>query len=346
MSRIIVTSFIILGSTMSGASSSAVAWFTRLEPVARVEDVFRRPDDPRLGEVIEPWRGDLEALTQGRAVLVGFPHDEGVRRNHGRPGAAEAPHEIRRYLARLTPWEGAEDIDLTRHPPLDAGNVRHAGSLEATQDALGQVIAGILATGAVPVVLGGGHETAYGHYLGYVAAAEAVAILNIDAHLDVRPYAGSAGNSGTPFRQVLEHPVRPLPDGRYVCLGAQPHAVSREHLHYVRQHGGVVRWCGEVKGALERYFTAERNRLSAVCHVYVTIDADAVQAADVPGVSAPNPLGLAGAEVAACARLAGRSPAVSSLDLVEINPQQDCDGRSARWAALVVWNFLCGLAKR
>ena len=74
--------------------------------------------------------------------------------------------------------------------------------------------------------------------------------------------------------------------------------------------------------------------------VYVTIDADAVQEADVPGVSAPNPLGLAGTEVAACARLAGRSAGVSSMDLVEINPHYDRDGQSARWAAVVLWNFL------
>ena len=71
---------------MPGGSSSAVAWFTRLEPVSRPEDVFRRPDDLRLGEVVEFWRGDPAALTAGRAVLVGFPQDEGVRRNHGRPG--------------------------------------------------------------------------------------------------------------------------------------------------------------------------------------------------------------------------------------------------------------------
>ena len=45
-------------------------------------------------------------------------------------------------------------------------------------------------------------------------------------------------------------------------------------------------------------------------------------------------------------RLAGQSPGVASFDLVEINPRLDRDGQSARWAALVVWNFLVGLARR
>ena len=52
---------------------------------------------------------------------------------------------------------------------------------------------------------------------------------------------------------------------------------------------------------------------------------------DVPGVSAPNPVGVDGAQPLACARLAGLSPHVSSLDLVEINPRFDRDGQTRVW---------------
>jgi arginase family enzyme len=76
------------------------------------------------------------------------------------------------------------------------------------------------------------------------------------------------------------------------------------------------------------------------------VDADVVCAADVPGVSAPNPLGLPGREVADCLRLAGADPAVTSPDQVEISPPHDLDGLSARWAALALWHFLAGLASR
>src|SRR5262249_48336213 len=198
----------------------------------------------------------------------------------------------------------------------------------------------------VPVVLGGGHETAYGHYLGYVNARRPVGIINLDAHLDVRPWDGGLGHSGSPFRQAMEHADCPLPGSRYVCLGAQPQAVSRDHARHVRQQGGVVRYCTEVRGRMLQSFQAERDRLASECQLYVTLDADVVQAADVPGVSAPNPAGLSGWEVAACARLIGSCSDVSSFDLVEINPRHDRDGQSARWAALVVWNFLVGRAGR
>jgi formiminoglutamase len=293
------------------------------------------------------WRGNLAQLLAGRAVLLGFPQEEGIRRNGGRAGASQAPAEVRRWLGRLTPWDPITQTELSQLPPLDAGNVRISGSLEETQLGLGEVVGAILSTGAVPIVLGGGHETAYGHFLGYIHAGKEVGIINIDAHLDVRPCHDGRGNSGTPFRQALEHPVHPLPGNRYVCLGLQPHAVARSHWEYAREKGCVARWRQECNGTLVELFGQELERLrKSGCQVYVTVDADAVDVRSVPGVSAPNTAGVDGEEVLACARLAGQSPMVASLDVVEVSPPLDRDGQSARWAALLVWHFLIGLAQR
>ncbi len=287
-------------------------------------------------------------MKPGRGVIVGFPQDEGVRRNHGRPGAAEAPDEIRRWLYRLSTWSGDSGPDLTDAPPLDAGNLRLEGTLEESQQALGEVVGGILGRGAVPIVLGGGHETAYGHYLGYLAAGIEVGIINVDAHLDVRPLIDGQGHSGSPFRQMLEHPTKPMPGGRYACLGAQPHAVSFQHYDYAREKGCIIRWHGHLlPPSLKLQLAEQGDRLAADgCRIYLTIDADAVQIADVPGVSAPNPTGLTGQAVIDAVGLAGQAPQVASLDLVEINPRFDRDGQSARWGAILVWNFLMGLLSR
>jgi formiminoglutamase len=324
-------------------------WFSRLEPIEPSTDLPRRADDPRLGQIVDFWQGNPANLTPGRPVLVGFPTDEGVRRNHGRQGAARAPDEIRRWLYRLTPAHFLPEgtIDLCDAPPLDAGNIRIQGDLEQSQQALGEVVAGILDAGALPIVLGGGHEAAYGHFLGYVRSGKACGIINLDAHLDVRPYSHGQGHSGSPFRQVLEDPSGTLVSEGYACLGAQPWSISRHHLAYLQQRGGRVQWADDVRGRLTESFIQERDRLTvAGASVIFTVDADVVEISEVPGVSAPNVLGLAGAEVAACALEAGRSPQVSSFDLVEINPIFDRDGQSSRWAALVVWHFLIGAALR
>src|SRR5438876_5050953 len=140
MSPTIGISSIISGSIMSGASSSGAGWSTLLEPSPSPNDWPHRQDDPRLGEVIERWEGDLTALTPGRGVLLGFPQDEGVRRNHGRPGAAEAPCEIRHWLYRLTRWDAETGLDLGANPPLDMGNVSLSDDLEESQQALGRMI--------------------------------------------------------------------------------------------------------------------------------------------------------------------------------------------------------------
>jgi formiminoglutamase len=254
---------------------------------------------------------------------------------------------IRHWLYRLTPWDAAHESDLAALDLLDLGNLHIAGNLEETQQALAEVIAAILTANAVPIVLGGGHETAYGHYLGYVRAGREAAIINLDAHLDVRPLIDGCGHSGSPFRQALEHPRQPLRGDRYVVLGAQPQTVSREHQDYVRSKGGVIHWAEECGNRLEAIFRAECERLAANNgSVYATFDSDVVSQADVPGVSAPNPLGLSGRVAASCAAAAGACAAVSSFDLVEINPSVDRDGQSARWAAVAVWHFLSGSSRR
>ena len=332
---------------MSSASTNGGAWYSRLEPFPRPVDLPSRPDDARLGAAVTFWSGGEPTLRAGQAVLLGFPQDEGVRRNQGRPGAALAPGAIRHWLYRLAPWDATDDADLTRVNLLDLGDVRIEGGLEASQQALAKVLAVALLRGAVPIVLGGGHETAYGHYLGHVGTGLPTAIINLDAHLDVRPCLDGLGHSGSPFRQAMTHPTHPLPGGHYVCLGAQPQAASRDHVEFARRSGCAIRWCPDLRGQLCAVFGMYCRRLKRErCRLYVTLDADVVQTADMPAVSAPNPSGLSGVEVLQCVRQAGATPDVASFDVVEICPPLDRDGQGARWGALAIWHFLAGLALR
>jgi formiminoglutamase len=306
-----------------------------------------RPDDPRLHRVIRVCTRPEEILRPGAPVLVGFPVDEGVRRNGGRPGAALAPDAIRAFLYRLTPADPHAQLDIRDLAPLDLGNVLPGPDLEESQQALAAVVGAVLAAGAVPVVLGGGHETAFGHYLGYSRTGIRPAVINLDAHLDVRPLASTRGHSGTPFRQMMELETHQLDPGRYACLGVQPASVSQEHWELCRQRGDVLITAEELREHCRQQFDQVCSQLSRPGDsIYLSLDADVVAAADVPGVSAPNPLGLTGWQLAACARSAGANPCVSSFDVVEINPNFDVDHRSARWAAQVVWQFLIGLCIR
>lgn len=309
-------------------------------PPADVGPPETADDDPRLGHLIATDPADLEDPKGPRAVLVGFPSDEGVRRNGGRPGAAEAPAEIRRRLFGLTPdprTEGGMERLLRR--TLDAGDVRVTGDVEADQERLGEVVGGWLSEGAFVVVLGGGHETAFGHFLGHVEAGLEPEILNWDAHPDVRPVGESGAHSGSPFRQALLHSSGACRG--YRVAGLLPHAVAAAHRRFLEQQGCRVRWRDETGPSTPVELFGELSDPALT-----SFDLDAVDQAWAPGVSAPAAGGLEPGVWLAAAEAAGRAEQVRSVDVVELNPRFDPDGRTARLAAVTVWRVLRGLAAR
>lgn len=296
------------------------------------------PDDPRIGHLLG------QSLSEGetpRVVLVGFPSDEGVRRNGGRPGAAGAPDAIREALYKLTPdAENPESFTDLIEQTKDLGNLEVSGDVEQDQQALGEMLSLYLKEGAVPVILGGGHETAFAHFAGYAEAGMSTAILNIDAHTDVRPLKDGKAHSGSPFLQAIEHESGMC--AKYLVAGLQPHSVAKAHLEYLDQHGG-------------RYLFRDETNITSISSLFhehdsgqlmVTFDMDAVDQAFAPGVSAPCTNGLSPDLWLTAAYLAGRNEQVSSFDLSEVNPVYDRDEQTIRLAALTVWHFLLGLSQR
>jgi len=294
-------------------------------------------DDPRIGELLgRKLTGDGPA----RVALIGFPTDEGVRRNRGRPGAAAAPAEIRRCLARLVPdaRAGQAFLDVVEQT-RDLGDVAISGDLARDQERLAEVVAAQLEAGTFPIILGGGHETAYGHFLGYARAKRPVAILNWDAHPDVRELKEGQGHSGSPFRQALTHPSE-LCRG-YRVAGLLPQSAAAAHLAFVAERGGKVVWRDELTASAigKLYDQADGPTL-------VSFDIDAVDQGQAPGVSAPATGGMSTDLWLAAAFQAGACAQVSSCDLVEMNPNYDRDGQTARLAAVTIWHVLRGIALR
>lgn len=295
-------------------------------------------DDPRVGHLLA---GEDLPSADMRAVILGFPSDEGVRRNGGRPGAADAPDAIRRMLYKMTPdAESPGDHRQLLERTRDPGNFRLEDSLARSQEAFGEVVAEYLDQGIIPVILGGGHETAYAHFLGYAASGLNTAVLNLDAHTDVRPLKEGKPHSGSPFRQAIEHPSGTCE--RYLVAGLQPYAAAASHLQYISEHGGrcLFREETNISSVPEFFHDHVSERLM------VTFDMDAVDQAFAPGVSAPCANGLHPDIWLTAAYLAGRNEKVTSFDLSEVNPRYDRDGQTARLAALTIWHFLLGLSHR
>jgi len=292
-------------------------------------------NDPRLSDLLS------DDSSSPAAVLIGFPQDEGVKRNGGRPGAAKAPDLIRQFLLKMTP----HSVYHERHSRFlntlfDAGNIPASGSMEEHQQELGKSVSKWLKQGSIPIILGGGHETSYGHFSGYANAELDVSIINIDAHADVRPFKNGLPHSGSPFRQALEHP-----SGRckgYNVIGLSLSAVAAKHIRYIEEMGGGYTFRSET--TLESVEDALNS--AKADHLMITMDMDAVHQWAAPGVSAPAAVGLDPELWLRMAFLFGNHPKVSSFDLCEVNPDFDRDHQTARLAAATVWNFILGVALR
>src|SRR4051812_41136089 len=95
-------------------------------------------DDPRVGRLLG---SQLRARDAPAAVLLGFPSDEGVRRNGGRVGAAEGPAALRAALYRLAPDARSSAFEELLCRTRDLGDLQTTGDVELDQRNLGEVLA-------------------------------------------------------------------------------------------------------------------------------------------------------------------------------------------------------------
>lgn len=301
-----------------------------------------RSDDGEPGDTRRVFN-QVSRFTGGRLadetpVIAGFGSDEGVRRNQGRTGAAHAPKELRRALAGLP----AKAQTAVR----DAGDVLcDDGDLEAAQHELGCLVGEILACGGRPLVLGGGHEVAWGTYSGLRAHLDAAGgqrqllIVNFDAHFDLRQTRPA--NSGTPFDQIAcDCAERGVPFN-YVCIGISDLANTAALFARAQQLG--VRYVPDTdaqESQLTQRLTQLERWIDAADDIYLTIDLDVLPGATAPGVSAPAALGVPLAVVEAMVVKLRASGKLRAADIAEYNPSLDQDKRTARAAARLVHRLL------
>ena len=318
-------------------------------------------------EVPNPWHGRVDALdgaagrrwhqvvqplaqaTSAGVALCGLASDAGVRRNHGRPGAAEGPRTLRKYLANLA-WHGTDAQGL-----YDAGDVAVDGdALEAAQAEYARRVAAALRAGHRTIGLGGGHEIAWASYQALAAAlaGEArlhrVGIVNFDAHFDLRQAEREGvGSSGTPFLQIAEARGGAGQPFSYLCLGISETANTRALFERAEALG--VQYVTDLDIDGPQAEQALRSFVAANDAIYCTFCLDVLPPAVAPGVSAPSGLGVPLHRAIALLRLlvtecrrAG-SDKLALADVAEYSPPHDApDGRTGRTAARIVYE-LAGL---
>ena len=270
-------------------------------------------------------------------ALLGYACDEGVLRNQGRIGAAKGPDVIKSSIAKMPNHLGGH---VVLH---DVGSITcKDGNMEAAQNELANAVSTLLSKKQFPIVLGGGHDVAYGHYQGikrYLNTKgkdQKVGIINFDAHFDLRKTA-EQGNSGTPFFQIAKDCENENIDFNYLCLGIRKDANDRVlfqtakdlEVNFVLSDTFQMLYWNEISTWIDAF-------VKNVDHVYVTIDLDGFSSAFAPGVSAASPMGFTPRIVLECLKTIIGSGKLISLDIAEMNPQYDVDSQTAKLAASLV----------
>ena len=281
----------------------------------------------------------LPALTHPVSfALLGFACDEGIRRNLGRTGAEEGPDQAKICLARLP-------VQNTQFGCYDAGNIIcKDGDLESSQAALSETVALLIAHGMTPIVIGGGHEVAYGHYLGIAKQYpdEHLGIINFDAHFDMRPLPPNhQGSSGTPFLQIAKAHAENKRRFDYNCIGIQ-HAGNIRQLfetakHY---HANIILSDDLHQGYMDKCINFVDRVIDQNQLIYLSLCLDVFATPYAPGVSAPQPMGLTPWQVVPLVRQLAGSGKVVSYDIAELSPPYDQDQRTAKLAANFIYEII------
>ncbi|MBS1903336.1 MAG: formimidoylglutamase [Bacteroidetes bacterium] len=290
-------------------------------------------DDPRFGDLI---RSDVASAQAGDVVIVGVPTDEGVRRNGGRVGAAQAPDEIRKYLRKIA-------LPLSMYGDhqkqiFDHGNISGA-TLEEIHDNACAAAATYSRRGCFVIGLGGGHDVTYPLVKGHREAGAPFGLMNIDAHLDVRQKKNGLHHSGSSFRLLIEEGIVSGTD--FVEFGIQPLAAAKAHADWVTDQGGHIHYLYAIQAeAVERNFGIATAALESY---YLSFDIDSVRASDAPGCSAPSPVGFTAEEALAMCAIAAASGKLRGFDIVETNPLFDIDGHTSRLAAMMIATVIASI---
>lgn len=290
--------------------------------------------------IIGPCSADAErrdaSPAEADAAILGFASDEGVARNKGRVGAAEGPQALRGALGSL-----ALQDPLTIH---DSGDVVVEGEdLEAGQAEVGRQLAELRRSCGLTGLLGGGHESAWASYLGLAEEfrGRRLGILNLDAHFDLRQ--ADRPTSGTPFLQIAEDRAAHGDPFDYTVIGISEANNTRALFDRARELG--ARWRTDAQSqSVEDVRAAVESFAAEVDDLYLTIDLDVLPAAVAPGVSAPAGFGVPTAAILAACTAAAVSGKLRHVDVVELNPSLDVDGRTARTAARLLHEVLTSAA--
>ena len=261
---------------------------------------------PRNFAGISPPYSDWE---NSRVVVLPVPYDSTT---DWRSGARDGPWAIidaSRYL-ELYDLELKREIYQVGIHTLPEIQPDMTGPENMTQRVY-QVARELLDKNKMVLMLGGEHSLTLGMVKAYRERHEALSVLQLDAHADLRDsYLGTRFSHATVMRRVCE--ICPI-----VPVGIR--SLSEEEHRFIDEAGIKPVYAEDLIStgdSIKRIIAALSNE------VYITIDLDVLDPSIMSAVGTPEPGGIGWYELLNLLREVARSKRIVGFDLVELCPDE------------------------
>lgn len=277
---------------------------------------------------------DLDELDADMCVM-GIPYDMGAPYLSGCKFGPRRIREVSCHYGRGDAgfWDPERMEQYLEHPVkiVDGGDVdmdpmyfqESFANIEAA-------VRKIISKGAIPVMMGGDHSVTIPTARA-LDMYEDLCVVQFDAHLDfgMRTYT-----NGSPMRMISQ-----MPHFTKMCqigmrgLGSN----TREDFQAAYDYGSIVI---PARKALKMGAEAVIKQIPKAKKYFVTIDIDNYDMSTAPGVGSPSPGGLNYEFVTDVLEGIAKMGDVVAFDLVEVAPQYDPSGITARLGAMTMLAFM------
>jgi len=276
-------------------------------------------------------------------ALIGIQHSEPYAHDPRPNDQARAPDAIRLRSDHISygreQWDFDLDTPLAALLPrcIDMGNVAWSGgSYDDYAAAISDRARHLWRQGAQIFALGGDHGVTIPLIDALDAVGERVHIFHVDAHLDWREDVGGVRRGySSPLRWASR---KPQVAGMTQVGMRQTGSARRPEVEAARVYGSNV-FPADV---LHKHgWDPVLATIPGGSVVYITIDADGMDPAEMPAVMAPSPGGILYREIAPILRHVARTHRVVGMDVVEVAPGYDsANGITAIMAGRLIVNVL------
>lgn len=290
-----------------------------------------------------------------KASLLGVPLDLGAE-NLGVDIGPEAfrAHKLEQKLASCgIDLKDLGDAVCADRASLKPGNsrLRYLDEIVRVNLDVAHLVDKTIADGSRAIVLGGDHSLTIGTVAGAAAGSGELGLIYFDAHGDMNTNKTTlTGNiHGMPLSAAMGFGAKELTD--LYKPGSKIKPANLLHIGGSDFDQAELDLIRDEKLDCFTLFDVLRQGLDPLVRkidelgkrvdkVWVSLDFDAIDSVYAPGAGMPSKAGLSYREIMALADYIGKTCPVVGLDIVEYNPLQDEDRKTAELGAELIARFL------